>query len=556
MLVKLQAGMKVWLIALVALTSLPLFLFASYTVFDLRQAQQELITNQLIQRTEAASNAINERLSSSLGYLNTLATSDAARRNDLHSLYAHARRAIELNPDIRAITLVDKNNKLLFITLKPYGTSGMVAGDLASAKQVFESGKPVVSAPFRSPISEKIVTSLGVPIFQRGKVAYCVRAIFTTDSLNELLAEQQFPADWTSSIVDKHGLILARSRAPELYVGKESSATLMAALHNHTQVIFDSLTNDGIAVKAVLIKVPSWDWSVAVGVSKSSLYAPMSDSLTLLAVVGIVLAALATASAIWLSNFILDNVGRGVSDSIALRRGESLKVTSTPIRELDQLAHSLREVNKREQRTNMALMNVAAQHEQAVSKLESARHDLLTGLPSRDLFLELIENMRAAIETSEEYSLALLFIDLDGFKTVNDSYGHMQGDKVLKQTASILREVTRKSDVAGRMGGDEFVVCISAEKDQIDGTVKGIAERVVNQVSEIGFGIGCSIGIFVCPVRCPDIFCSIRHADQAMYEAKRRGKNCFVVFGAERKIDGSDWTMFRAPDCNVVCAIS
>ena len=126
---------------------------------------------------------------------------------------------------------------------------------------------------------------------------------------------------------------------------------------------------------------------------------------------------------------------------------------------------------------------------------------------------------------------AVLFVDLDGFKRINDQYGHSQGDLVLAQTASILRSSLRDGDIAGRLGGDEFVVCIAAPSDILEKTAKRVAERIVGKVSEIGNGIGCSIGIALSKPGAPDLNSVIQQADEAMYLAKKRGKNRFVVHG-------------------------
>jgi diguanylate cyclase (GGDEF)-like protein len=195
--------------------------------------------------------------------------------------------------------------------------------------------------------------------------------------------------------------------------------------------------------------------------------------------------------------------------------------------------------SQRELRTNLALQDIIAKHEQVSSDLESARRDTLTGLPGRALFLELAEGLRETVARRGKGKLAILFVDLDGFKAVNDSLGHEQGDRVLVQAAEILRAQTRDTDAVGRLGGDEFVVCISADADQMAASAQRVANRIVLGVGEIGFGIGCSIGVAQISDACPDISCAMRRADEAMYEAKRRGKNRYVIFDAVPNEDAS-----------------
>lgn len=162
--------------------------------------------------------------------------------------------------------------------------------------------------------------------------------------------------------------------------------------------------------------------------------------------------------------------------------------------------------------------------------MSQARADVLTGLPGRAVFLERVERMHAALGTEPGSRVALLFVDLDGFKAVNDRLGHEQGDRVLVRTAEILGALIRGDDMAARLGGDEFVVCLVAPSDVVEASARAVAARLVEEVSGIGSGIGCSVGVAVWTDRCPDLASVMRRADEAMYEAKRRGKNRFVLY--------------------------
>ena len=152
-----------------------------------------------------------------------------------------------------------------------------------------------------------------------------------------------------------------------------------------------------------------------------------------------------------------------------------------------------------------------------------------------------MEQRRRALAIAAEGQLALLFIDLDGFKAVNDEQGHQQGDRVLVAAAEVLTSLIRDTDVAGRLGGDEFVICLASGQGQIDSTAAEVAERVLSKVRQIGFGISCSIGIAVCSGLDADVSRALSDADEAMYEAKHRGKNRAVVFGRGPKVDGTAW---------------
>lgn len=157
-----------------------------------------------------------------------------------------------------------------------------------------------------------------------------------------------------------------------------------------------------------------------------------------------------------------------------------------------------------------------------------ATHDTLTGLPNRALFFDRLTHSVAALKR-EEKSGALLFVDLDNFKDINDNFGHNAGDAVLKESANRIRNVLRASDTVGRFGGDEFVVIAESLPD-LDGALQ-IAQKIHNAF-EIPFDvqgneivITASIGIAMIPKDGDDPEMLINAADRAMYIAKERGRN-------------------------------
>ncbi len=162
------------------------------------------------------------------------------------------------------------------------------------------------------------------------------------------------------------------------------------------------------------------------------------------------------------------------------------------------------------------------------AELHHARRDPLTGLPARGLFLELAESMGQSAGHRGLF-LAFLYIDLDGFKGVNDLHGHDQGDKVLTLVAEIMRRMTRDDDLIGRLGGDEFVICLSGYAPDVRTVATSVADRIIDEVRNLDLGVGCSIGIALTAGDCGDLLCSLRQADAAMYRAKQMGKGAWVI---------------------------
>jgi diguanylate cyclase (GGDEF)-like protein len=161
-----------------------------------------------------------------------------------------------------------------------------------------------------------------------------------------------------------------------------------------------------------------------------------------------------------------------------------------------------------------------------------ATQDTLTGLVSRRLFDDRLEHATSRARRLGE-SLSLLYIDLDRFKPINDSFGHDAGDAVLKEVSLRLRQAVRDSDTVARLGGDEFAVLMESDSDRAGAGV--LATRIIDAISQpISVGgsechVGASIGVAILPPEKLDGMALLKAADDAMYEAKRAGGSRYRI---------------------------
>jgi diguanylate cyclase (GGDEF)-like protein len=185
----------------------------------------------------------------------------------------------------------------------------------------------------------------------------------------------------------------------------------------------------------------------------------------------------------------------------------------------DGLAVTLQDISERKE------------HEAQLARL--ANEDSLTGLPNRHWFLHFVPAALTHAEANGQ-GVALLFIDLDEFKQVNDSHGHAVGDRLLKAAATRLLSQLRPSDRVARFGGDEFIVLLSPFDN--DEQVGMVAQRIIQafskpfQIDQEQHAIGASVGISVFPRDGQDAATLIRHSDIAMYAGKNEGKGQFRFF--------------------------
>ncbi|MDG5900866.1 diguanylate cyclase [Shewanella xiamenensis] len=227
-----------------------------------------------------------------------------------------------------------------------------------------------------------------------------------------------------------------------------------------------------------------------------------------------------------LLTFVSQHIGAAIEKKLA---AESLRRSYEELEEkVAARTTALAELNKDLEKEIRQRRNMEAK------LVHDAKHDALTGLPNRAMFME---RLNQAIKHVRRHSLeqfALLFIDLDRFKQINDTMGHLEGDRFLIETATRLRGCIRSNDTLARLGGDEFVILL----DTINGIndARDVAERVIQKVSQsyklgtIEFHSGASIGITISGNKLDTSESMLRNADTAMYQAKANGKGCYVIF--------------------------
>jgi|TARA_B100000315_G_C14543887_1_gene572266 diguanylate cyclase (GGDEF)-like protein/hemerythrin-like metal-binding protein len=260
-----------------------------------------------------------------------------------------------------------------------------------------------------------------------------------------------------------------------------------------------------------------------------------------------------TKLVVWLTNHILQedmrmcmitsNVDSGMSVDEAKRRsdkemhgpkGTVAKVMSSMMHVSSASVLELRREIEFRRRLEEQLTEEISVRKGAEEKLKHlAQHDALTGLPNRRLFEEL-GSVALSFAKRNKYEQAILFVDIDGFKDVNDTLGHKAGDALLIMIAKRLEECVRESDIVARLGGDEFTIHLGSDCSAND--AKTTASKIVESISkpfDLGrdiANVSASVGISIYPNDAEDVETLVQNADAAMYVAKKLGKNAYKFF--------------------------
>lgn len=390
------------------------------------------------------------------------------------------------------------------------------------------------------PITGKAVISFGYPVLNAvSQVQAVVFAKVELDRLNQIAAEEQLPQGSTIKVFDRDGIILSHYPDPEEWVGKSARETsLFQTLVTYQEGIAEApgLVDSTMRVYAfsrLTSASQNADIYVTVGIPEKVIFAEvdrlMARNLSLLGLV----TGLALAAA-WLGAdlLILRPVKTLIKATRQLAAGDLSTRTGLQKRgELSQLA--------------FAFNQMAEALEERETQLEhQAFYDPLTDLPNRTLFMDRLGSALRRAKRHEDHLFAVLFLDLDRFKPVNDSLGHEVGDQLLIAIARRLQTCLRPEDTVARFGGDEFLILLESIQDLSD--VIGIVGRIQAQLAQ-SFNLAeevfmnASIGI---ALNVPALKGSpqgsrgsydqpedlVRDADIAMYRAKALGGAQYVVF--------------------------
>ena len=222
----------------------------------------------------------------------------------------------------------------------------------------------------------------------------------------------------------------------------------------------------------------------------------------------------------------VDYIAKPVNDAILLSKVKVFLELETGRQQLAQALSTL------EQRNQQLQVEIAERRRIEEQMRHQATHDQLTGLPNRALFIETLDRFLSRAQRHEEL-FALLYVDIDGFKQVNDGYGHQAGDMLLQAFSLRLRSALRAEDVVARLGGDEFgvLLCKAADSGAIQQKCVDLCEilrapyRLTSNGQAFTAHVGASIGAAIAMQHGINRDSLVQAADNAMYEAKRSGKN-------------------------------
>ena len=500
-------SLKASLLVLAALCVLPAAVINAWLVysnFELRRAQAEQIT--LLMARQVASHLENE-LSAIESGLKVLATAPELLNDDLNAFHLRANEALDAGSVYNYILTNPQGHQILN-TLLPYGTPLPTQGTPPQLAQVFTEGRTVLTDLFIGPVTGRPALAMGVPVRKQGHVVYSLNIGLAPQRLNALLAEQRLPEGWLIAILDRNGTITSRSRDAANYVGQPAVPALRAALTGPSEQQLRLPTKEGIMTYAALKRSERWGWTVAVGTHEQNLNASIQPLIWRVGTVTALTLGASLLLALALARRVLTTVHDINAAAQSLYEGRPVTLPQVQFREAEAVGSALQQAAAAMQKITFA-----------------AQHDPLTQLANRGMFFE-IAHHQLALSQRNGHSLAVVAIDLDHFKAVNDTQGHTVGDAVLVEAGRRIEMAVRTSDTAARLGGDEFVVLLCATDPA---HAQATAQRMVDALSQpypmTSCHVSASAGVALYPEHGTTLDALIVAADRALYAAKAAGRH-------------------------------
>ncbi|MBP6900133.1 MAG: GGDEF domain-containing protein [Burkholderiaceae bacterium] len=514
----LHLGLASWMALIAALAMAPLVAFSTYGVWTLIEAKQVEGRERMQRRAHTAAQAVGRELQQAIATLEALALSDPALNRDTAGLAAYASRVAGANAAVHALSMLDREGRTVFRSDAAAGPAAPAASGLRGDRRplstdeamVFSYGATAVSELRYAGAERQPVVEVSVPVWGSNGVEHMLSLSLKASVIAQVLDAQLWPPGWVTAVVDQNQVLLARNVDPTQHVGRPASVGLQQAMASRQAGVFESRTRSGQNVLATLQRVPESAWYVAVGVPSDELRLEWRNAVGGMLAGGATLALLGMAGAFVVSRRIAEQARAAAAGHDAA--GAPARPGWSRVREFSAMAQA------------QAQTRAKAAIQRGGSELDRARRDDLTGLPRRELFRQQAEAALEHAAQDDSRALAMLYLDLDGFKSANDQHGHAEGDRILRGVAQALTATIRPDDMAGRLGGDEFAVLLCAPAGQVDSVAAEVGKRLLLAIGQVREGVGCTVGICVGDGS-SSVDALLAAADQAMLDGKKRCKN-------------------------------
>ncbi len=308
--------------------------------YQYRQTREQ-IGQTTVMTARALVQAVDNHLYTVQAVASTLAQSEALHGGDFARFHALARRTVRQVGLEANVVLRDAQGRQLLNTAVDYGQPLSPPPAPQQVRPVFETGRPMVSDLFMGPVRGRLLMSVDVPVTVDGRVRYALGVGIVVQQFDDILRKQNLPPQWIASIVDRRGIIAARTHASERFVGQPSSSSLLEQLHDRPEGVGTGQTLEGMGVNSFFSRSPVTGWSVAIGIPQQAAEAVFVQTASRMAAGIALLFALGTLVA-WRIGGRISGAFQALTESAAqLGAGRTVTPSPATIQEAQEVAQVL-----------------------------------------------------------------------------------------------------------------------------------------------------------------------------------------------------------------------
>lgn len=391
------------------------------------------------------------------------------------------------------------------------------------------AGRPFVGRPVMGRVAKEPVLPMSVPVRnEKGEVRAVlvgITALAAPGFLNSFLQSRIGGTMGGFLLISPRDKLFVASSQPEMVL-QPTPPPDVNVLHDRAMSGYRgtgiTVNARGIEEVSAMVSVPSADWFVVARLPSSEAFATvarMQDFLLRGAAIALLVFAVFSSIGLY---FVFRHLFRAAEHADRMTLGEQ-PLEPLPVVRNDEVGHLIAAFNRLLVKLNGNQAELA----------RIAHHDTLTGLPNRALLSDRLRQVLAQAQRRKT-RVGLLFLDLDGFKHINDTLGHKAGDEVLRKVANRFAKIVREADTLARVGGDEFVLLLSDLGDNAEEAAGSVAVKCINalqnpfSISGTTCGVGVSIGIAL-GSGSSSSDALLLAADHAMYDAKKAGRGQYVT---------------------------
>ena len=539
------ASIRAHLLLLVLALSVP---FVAYVGFEIyAQRRQAMAHTKSSLRTLAKTMASNTggKIADARLTLERLAARPLVRQVDPQACDGILWELLTLNADYANAAYTNLDGQVVCSAVPPPGGKRFNFAQEPGFQYFQKLRSFNVGQPFLGPISGKWVSVLSTPIWNdHHEMVGGVHLPMELKAFDPKIPAQFLPDGSRYGFFRDDGILVWRNLDPEGVIGKRPDADAARRIVQIRDGEFESLAVDGVTRFFSVVPMPEVGWVAFVGVPVSVVYAEANQLALTTALIALLSITLLGILAISMARWIARPITALAETARLVHRGDlgARAVVAGP-REVLEVAKAFNAMTDSLQATSRTLeAEIAERKVMEVQMRDMAFHDPLTGLPNRLLLVDRMSQLLAASARGCFYG-ALMFLDLDDFKPLNDTHGHEVGDHLLKEVADRLTRSVRQMDTVARFGGDEFVVMLGelhADRGQSMAQAQSIAEKIRVMLSApylitianeglpdqlVEHRGSASIGVVLFYQDQASQAEILKWADAAMYQAKKAGGN-------------------------------